>query len=254
MVTVRSQNGWIARADTSKLTRATANLIGGTLLHFWAANEDVAAVLKDFIEEFDRRIERVAGPIKDDWSYANRLIRGSTEVVSNHGSATAVDLNALKHPRKAHNTYTKAQRLELRKLIAEYDGVLRHGEFYDSTIDGMHCEIDAGPLEVKRLADRIRARNAPKPTPPEEIEMPQTPITSAEIDRIWNEPNEAILKQTPAGAVKTTLDRVAAGNLQDRARDGSRAAIVDALADPEDPLTVWLTRIEAKIDALTPPE
>jgi len=187
MAIVRSQNGWVARPDTKLLTRCTAKLTGGTLLHFWAANEDVGVVFTDFIEQFDQTVENVAGPILDDWSYANRMIRDSTSVVSNHGSATAIDLNALQHPRKVRNTYTRIQRTKLKVLVASYGGVLRHGEFYTGTIDGMHCEIDAGPVEVKRLADKIRARNAPKPTPPKEdtVTAP-TPPTAAQIaEAVW---------------------------------------------------------------------
>jgi hypothetical protein len=252
MTTVRSQNGWIARPDTKLFTRGTAKLQGGTLLHFWAANDDVAVIFTDFIQQYDKRIERVAGPVLDDWSYANRLIRDSTSVVSNHGSATAIDINALQHPRKVHNTYSKAERAELRDLVGEYHGVLRHGEFYTGTIDGMHCEIDAGPNEVKHEADRIRARNAPKPAPPtKETDMATAPTAAEIAKQVWAaaQPLGGDPPQTPGGLLLTVSKRVAEGNLEAQVDDG----IARALDDPAHPLSVILKRIEGKIDALAAP-
>src|ERR1044071_9753268 len=87
-----SQNGWPAYATTSRYTRFTAAGQG-----WWAANADVAVVFKEFIDRFDKEVEEITQNTLDDWSYANRLIRGSRSVVSNHGSATAIDINALKH-------------------------------------------------------------------------------------------------------------------------------------------------------------
>lgn len=223
MTTGRSQNGWVARSDTKLLTRCTAKLTGGTLLHFWAANADVGVIFTDFIERFDQTIERVAGPVLDDWSWADRPIREST-VTSNHASATAIDLNALKHPRKAHNTYSPEDRKKLRILVDSYDGVLRHGEFYAGTIDGMHCEINAGPLEVKRMADVIRARNAPKPTPPKDVAMALSPLSEADLARIahavWWLAQAEPLGQTAGGSLSEIDDRTLAVNLQLQARLG----------------------------------
>src|SRR5215213_5395312 len=99
-----SQNGWPAYATTEHFTRFTAAGTG-----WWAANADLAVVFTEFIERFNAEVERIEGPVLDDWSYANRLVRGSATVVSNHGSATAIDLNALKHPRGVRGTFSKAK-------------------------------------------------------------------------------------------------------------------------------------------------
>lgn len=152
-----SQNGWPVYDDTSNFVRFEVEGV-----KFWAANNDVAVVMGDFIQRFHNTIEPIDQPVKespgyDDWSYAVRPVRGQTDGYSNHGSATADDLNATRHPRGVRNTYTPAKRKVLRELVDRYDGVLRHGEFYTSTIDGMHVEIDADRAEVKRVADRIRA-------------------------------------------------------------------------------------------------
>jgi hypothetical protein len=153
-----SQNGWPVYDDTSHFTRVKVAGVG-----FWAANDDVAVVLADFTQRFHDTIESITLPVSespgyDDWSYNVRPVRGQTSGYSNHASSTAWDLNATRHPRGVHNTYSDLKRAGLRELVARYDGVLRDGEFYQQgTIDGMHIEINAGPAAVKRVADRIRA-------------------------------------------------------------------------------------------------
>jgi hypothetical protein len=157
-----SQNGWPAYPTTSHFTRFTAANQG-----WWAANPDVAVVFKEFIDRFDKEVEEVTQKKLDDWSYANRLVRGSSSVVSNHGSATAIDLNALKHPRGVHNTFSPAKAATMHRIknsITDAAGrpVLRLGMDYKTTVDDMHVEIDANAARVKQAANKIRARNREK--------------------------------------------------------------------------------------------
>ena len=158
-MTVRSQNGWTAHANTSHFTRFTAAGQG-----WWAANADVAVVFAEFIDRFDREVEEVTQNTLDDWSYANRLVRGSTSTVSNHGSATAIDLNALKHPRGVHNTFSaaKARKMHaIRNAITDNSGtpVLRLGMDYTGTVDDMHVEINVNAARVKQAADKLRKQH-----------------------------------------------------------------------------------------------
>jgi hypothetical protein len=148
-----SQNGWTAYEDTSRFVRGEA-----CGFKFWAANADVAVLFTDYIEWYDAEIEPVDGPTLDDWSYANRLVRGSTSTVSNHGSATAIDINALKHPRGVPRTFSSAHRKTIEARIGTYGGALRSGEFYSTTVDGMHIEINTDRAGAKAAADKIRAR------------------------------------------------------------------------------------------------
>ena len=69
-------------------------------------------------------------------------------------------------------------------------------------------------------------------------------FTDTDIDRIWGKSNP-VAGQSPAGAVKTTLDRVDADNLQAQVRNG----IEVALQDLDHPLTARLAAIEAAIKA-----
>ncbi|HSU36738.1 MAG TPA: hypothetical protein VLJ88_13855 [Propionibacteriaceae bacterium] len=155
---ITSQNGWPAYATTDHFTRSSVCGFG-----YWSANDDVAVVFGEFIHRFDTEVEELTQPKLDDWSYANRLVRGSTSVVSNHGSATAIDLNALKHPRGVHNTFSSAKAAKVRKIknaITDNSGrpVLRLGMDYTGTVDDMHVEINASAARVKEAADKIRAQ------------------------------------------------------------------------------------------------
>ena len=155
-----SQNGWPVYDNTDRFTRVTVEGVG-----FWAANRDVAVVLADFTQRYNDTIESITLPVKespgyDDWSYAVRPVRGQTSGYSNHASATAWDLNSTRHPRGVHGTYSGLKRKGLKALVADYDGVLRDGEFYNQgTIDGMHVEINDDAAAVKAMANKIRERN-----------------------------------------------------------------------------------------------
>lgn len=177
-----SQNGWPVYDDEHWQQHAVRFEVEG--VGFWAANDDVAVVMGDFIQKYHDHIEPITlavaeWPGYDDWSRALRPVRGQTSGFSNHGSCTACDLNSTRHPRGVHNTYSAAHRAALRELVNEYHGVLRSGEFYgpNSTIDGMHIEINTGPAAVKAEADRIRKLKT------QEADMP---LNDADIDKIWN--------------------------------------------------------------------
>jgi len=159
MTTVHSQNGWIAYPDTSHFVRKTVAEFA-----FWAANADVAVVLGEFVRRFAKEVEPLKLHPMTCWSYANRLVRGSTSVVSNHGSATAIDLNAPDHPRGVRNTFSPNDRdtmHHIKNSIMDNEGrpVLRLGMDYENTPDDMHIEINANAARVKQAADKIRKRD-----------------------------------------------------------------------------------------------
>ena len=154
---VLSENGWTAHSDTSSFTRATACGLG-----FWAANPDVAFVFSRLIAAFDAKVEKIKGPVLDDWSYANRLVRGSTSVVSNHGSATAIDLNALKHPRGKRGTFSSTQVKAIRAILKDLPVVKWGGDFH-TTVDEMHFEINAKPEALSAFVKALKEREEMKP-------------------------------------------------------------------------------------------
>jgi len=150
-----SQNGWSAN-DRSVIG---SFVIPGTAHTISLRKGDVATVLLDLASWIHAHIERLDTGQRDDWGYAERTVRGSSTTLSNHASGTAVDLNALRHPRGRRGTWGTNATL-IRSRLATYDGVIRWGEDYrpPSLPDGMHFEINAGAATVKRVADRIRGK------------------------------------------------------------------------------------------------
>lgn len=263
MTQVFSGNGWPAYKDTSKFTRFEA-----ANQKWWAANDDVAVVFKEFIERFDREVEEITQKVLDDWSYANRLVRGSTRVVSNHGSATAIDLNALRHGRGVHNTFSKAQQATMHRIknaITDNAGqpVLRLGMDFKTTVDDMHVEIDANAARVKQAANKIRARNAPKPPvkPPVVTPPKEAPVAKTDL----NLDQEFVLGKTASAYLDTPEQPHPPGSTVDLdfiIQWGGPGIfrvfrIVDAVQDNVGELRTQvadlqnvITRLESKIDAL----
>lgn len=248
-----SQNGWTAYADTSNFTRFTAAGRG-----WWAANADVAVVAAEFIERFNATVEAVVRPGEqlDDWSYANRLVRGSTTAVSNHGSATAWDLNATRHPRGVRGTFTAAQAAQMRRIrneITDAAGspVLRLGMDFTTTVDDMHVEINANATRVKQAANKIRARHQEDDgmatiTPAQfaellaETKIELTEAAAAEMSTTTNPRKKGdkvslsyVLQWGGAGAYREWAEvKAVRGAVKSlTAQVGSQAGVIAALAD-----------------------
>ena len=195
-VTRVSENGWPV-LDTAPPTLT----IPGTTVKVRVRPGDVATVLCYVAARFDDEVEDLdtaghpfdpapaiagGGPSgePDDWGWAVRNVRGSATVISNHSSGTALDLNATQHPRGVHGTFTAVQVRAMRRILDDpiLAKVVRWGEDYNSTVDGMHVEINDGERSVAQAAARIRAAQTPK-TPEEDV-----PLTSADVAKILSTP------------------------------------------------------------------
>lgn len=138
--------------------------VPGTTLRIPLRKGDVSVVLLDFLARYHREVESLYHNPQDLWGYADRTIRGSSDDLSNHASGTAADHRAVDHPLGVRGTFTDAEERALDALLADYDGVLRHGKDYSGRADEMHVEINAGGAAVKQVADRIRS-GTPGPAP-----------------------------------------------------------------------------------------
>ena len=113
-----SQNGWPASPDP-KTIGIKSYLVPNTQLKLRVA-EKVAPILINFAAEFNELVEKLEGKQLDDWGYAYRQVRGSTDLLSNHASGTAIDLNATKHPLGAKDTFQPKQVDALLELCDKY--------------------------------------------------------------------------------------------------------------------------------------
>lgn len=168
---VYSQNGY--RANDFSLV-ATYNVVRDVRLSL--RRGDCAVVLLHFARWFDANIEPLVRT--ECGGYNPRNIIGSG-VLSNHASATAMDLNWSKHVRGKRSTFTAAQQKKIRAQLKYYEGVIRWGGDYQSAPeDDMHFEINKGHADVTRVADKIRKDSTPKPKPvPTPTPPPPVPPT-----------------------------------------------------------------------------
>ena len=198
-----SYNGWpgIETASDPRLT--VIEPVPGRKFRVRAG--DVATVFTWLIQRFHNEVEAIDQGILDDWSYSFRKVRGGS-TLSNHGSATAVDLNATKHPfnTKATANFSSAQIAAIQHIL---DDAVVNGQHVLRWLDGhdpMHFEINyiargGTPANVAALAQRVAPGGtgpgapapAPIPTVPAVDTIPQAPRYIN-----WTNPDEALVRIT----------------------------------------------------------
>jgi hypothetical protein len=190
-----SQNGWTVLPIAPSKRR-----VPDTNIFLTVRPGDAGWLLLRVASWFHFHIEKLdkanAEHAPDDWGWAKRNVRGSDTQVSNHASGTAVDLNAVDHPRGVKGTFTAAEKAAVLRHLAQYKDpvsgkdVIRWGEMYSGTIDGMHFEINATEAAVARVAAKLRELDVPikpeppRPTPPLNPEEESVALTDTEIDKI----------------------------------------------------------------------
>ena len=139
---VLSQNKWPALPE-GHASLVTIEIVGRLGTRRFVVAREAANVLHNFLTWFDANIE----PIRSDsGGYNYRLIRGSSETMSNHSSGTAVDINWEKHPLGAQGTFTSAQATAIRAKAKSLG--LRWGGDYRNRKDEMHIEVDYPPEDA----------------------------------------------------------------------------------------------------------
>lgn len=135
---VVSQNGYTAN-DASKVS---SRLVPGTTRRLTVRNGPAGDLLLWVAAQFDKLVEDIEQGILDDWGYAERPIRGGTEL-SNHASGTAIDLNATAHPLATDPpaNFSAAEIARIREIVGRTQGCVRWGGDYSGRKDGMHFEI-----------------------------------------------------------------------------------------------------------------
>lgn len=151
MTELKSYNGYPASKDRAEIA-IKSYPIKGTSIKI-ACAEVVAPLLVGFCQEFHELIEPIDGEALDDWGYAFRMVRGSTDKLSNHSSGTAVDLNATKHPLGKAGTFPLEKVPMLRALAKKYG--LTWGGDYKNRKDEMHFEVSVSPEKAKKLIEKL---------------------------------------------------------------------------------------------------
>lgn len=148
-----SQNGWPASKVRAEIG-IDSFVVPGTKIKL-ACAKSVAPLLVGFAAEFHELIEPIDGGGLDDWGYCFRMVRGSTDNLSNHSSGTAIDLNATKHPLGKAGTFPAEKVPMLRALAKKYS--LTWGGDYRNRKDEMHFEVAVPPSKVEAAIAKIGA-------------------------------------------------------------------------------------------------
>jgi murein L,D-transpeptidase YcbB/YkuD len=159
-----SYNGWPASQSKTTIGINPDAVAYGTAVKFpgGVKHGDVETVLMYVAGEIHRRVQKLGAGC---WGFAYRKNRNADNL-SCHASGTAIDVNAPLHPNGRKGTWTAAQTRVIRQILAEAGGVVRWGEDFGGTTDGMHFEIHADAAAVKRAAANITAQRHKPVTPP----------------------------------------------------------------------------------------
>lgn len=145
-----SQNGYPA----NNISLTHVKKIPGTTRELRVRKGPAGDLLIWVAAQFHKRVEKIDGGQLDDWGYAERPIRGS-QVLSNHASGTAIDLNAPKHPLGVSGTFSAAQVREIHKILREAQGCVRWGGDYIGRKDEMHFEIVASEAACRKALQKV---------------------------------------------------------------------------------------------------
>ena len=144
---LKSYNGYPASKDPDEI-KIKSYSVGGTDRKLRCA-ESVGPLLAAFAADFHRLIEPIDTGTFDDWGYAFRMVRGSTDRLSCHSSGTAIDLNATRHPLGKVGTFPAEKVPMIRALAKKYG--LKWGGDFKGRADEMHFEVEVTPARAKAL-------------------------------------------------------------------------------------------------------
>lgn len=157
-----SANGWpgITSSSDSRLDRGFK--VAGVAFPGGVRRGEVSTILGYVAATFHRNVEPLVSGWCWGWNY--RPIRGG-KALSNHASATAIDINAPRHPIGKRNTFRSSQVREIRAILNTCEGTVRWGGDYKNRPDDMHFEINVKPGDpaLARVAKKLGGNPPPQP-------------------------------------------------------------------------------------------
>jgi len=150
-MSLTSYNGWPASKDQSEINVKPYPIKGTNLKIRCAAG--AGELLAAFAAEFNELIEPIDEGKLDDWAYAFRMVRGTTDKLSCHSSGTAIDLNATQHPLGKVGTFPLEKVPMIRALAKKYG--LTWGGDYRGRKDEMHFELHVNREQASKLITKL---------------------------------------------------------------------------------------------------
>ena len=147
-----SQNGYPASPDRAAIGVRTFQVPGRPDVEV-PLRADIAPLILEFMRWWNVTVEPLVVP--GCWGYAFREINGSN-VLSNHASGTAGDINAPKHPLGQVGTVPADKRAAISAKAAALG--LRWGGDYTGRKDEMHVEV---VVPLSRALELVEALSRP---------------------------------------------------------------------------------------------
>lgn len=150
---MKTQNGWPVLANNSPGSLNRQPFPGTKVVAAPGVRPgDVATVLHYVGSQFDKRVQKLVPGWC--WGWASATPIPGSGAYSNHGSGTAIDLNAPNFPWK-RRTMTAAQRRACMAIAKECAPVIAWGGVWGN-VDEMHFEINGTAAQVKAVANKLK--------------------------------------------------------------------------------------------------
>ena len=150
-----SYNGWPASKNPAEIG-IKSYPIRGTDIKIKAA-AGCGPLLAEFAAQFHLLIEPIDTGVLDDWGYCYRMVRGTTDKLSNHSSGTALDLNAAHHPLGKIGTFP-AEKVPMIQALAKKYGLTWGGD-YRGRKDEMHFELHLNAEQASKMITKLGLTN-----------------------------------------------------------------------------------------------
>ena len=146
-----SYNGWPASKDPAEIG-IKSYPIRGTDIKIKAA-AGCGPLLAEFAAQFHLLIEPINTGGLDDWGYCYRMVRGTTDKLSNHSSGSALDINSSVHQLGKIGTFP-AEKVPMIQALAKKYGLTWGGD-YRGRKDEMHFEIHLNAEQASKLIAKL---------------------------------------------------------------------------------------------------
>lgn len=150
-----SYNGWPASKNPDEIGIKSYG-IRGTDIKIKAA-AGCGPLLAEFVAQFHLLIEPIDTGGLDDWGYCYRMVRGTTDKLSNHSSGTALDLNAAAHALGKVGTFP-AEKVPMIQALAKKYGLTWGGD-YRGRKDEMHFELHLNAEQASKMITKLGLTN-----------------------------------------------------------------------------------------------